>query len=306
MPTIQPTGYSFMTILPAGDGDVRDNNGAQFYDRAIPGPFKSQLYVHYTNHNFFNRQWLDDDSLWTPPQPPVIARFDHERILTAYGCALFRAALLGHGTVGYLAGDQLPAGVMTQHVYLSFELRDVLTVDNHEDGNTIHQNSLGQPTNQLAGMSADEFPFEQVGGAFNGSFYGESIGMVARGGQAGDIFHSLLDVPQDLTASQIWLRAAEVTDGFTVPPGATGFQLGLEDINGLQAWVDSDEVGGLPRPYARNPGNIKTMLKTMRFKGACFGGEREFDPAQIQAILIRCDRPDERALAFDDLQIVAR
>src|SRR5260370_10036787 len=25
--TIQPNGYAFMTILPAGDGDVRDNNG---------------------------------------------------------------------------------------------------------------------------------------------------------------------------------------------------------------------------------------------------------------------------------------
>jgi hypothetical protein len=54
-PTIEPSGYAFMTILPAGDGDVRDNNGAQFYDRAKPGPFKSQLYVHYTNHDFFNR-----------------------------------------------------------------------------------------------------------------------------------------------------------------------------------------------------------------------------------------------------------
>ena len=36
MPTIQPNGYAFMTILPAGDGDVRDNNGAQFYDQATP------------------------------------------------------------------------------------------------------------------------------------------------------------------------------------------------------------------------------------------------------------------------------
>jgi hypothetical protein len=39
-------------------------------------------------------------------------------------------------------------------------------------------------------------------------------------------------------------------------------------------WVDSDEVGGLPRPYARNPGMIKTMLKTMRFKASCFSAER--------------------------------
>ena len=301
--TIQPKDYAFMTILPAGDGDVRDNNGAQFYDRAIPGPFKSQLYVHYTCHNFFNRQWLDDDSLWTPPQPAVMARFDHERILTSYGCALFRATLLGDGSVDFLAGYQLPAGVMSQHTYLSFELDGVLTVDNHEDGNTINTNSLGQPTSQLSGMSADEYPFAQAAGAFNSSFYGETIGMVVRAGRPGRIFRSSLKRLLDLSKSQIWIRAAEVTDGSSVPSGATGFQLGLESKNGVRAWVDSDEVGGLPRPYARNPGMIKTMLKTMRFKGGCFREVQKFDIKRIQAILIKCNRKDERAFAFDDLQI---
>ena len=51
--------------LPASDGDVVDNNGAQFYDVARPGPFKCQLYVHSTNHNFFNRRWLGDDGVTT-------------------------------------------------------------------------------------------------------------------------------------------------------------------------------------------------------------------------------------------------
>ena len=48
------------------------------------------------------------------------------------------------------------------------------------------------------------------------------------------------------------------------------------------------------------------MIKTLRFKGACFQEEREFDIQRIRAILIRRDRRDERALAFDDLQIVER
>jgi hypothetical protein len=307
--TIQPQGYAFMTILPAGDGDVRDNNGAQFYDTAVPGPFKSQLYVHYTNHNFFNRQWLDDDSLWTPPQPAVISRNAHERILTTYGCALFRATLLSHNTARYLAGYRLPAGVMTQHVHLSYQVDKALTVDNHEDGNTIAKNSLNRPTTQLAGMSADEFPFMQASagggapGAFNDSFYGETVGMVVKTGRAGRIFRSELNKATNLAKIEIWIRAAEVTDGASVPPGATGFKLGLEDISGVRAWVGSDAVGGLPRPYARNPGMIKTMLKTLRFKGACFEAAR-FKINRIQAILIQCDRKDERAFAFDDLQIV--
>ena len=300
--TIQPKGYAFMTILPAGDGDVRDNNGAQFYDRSIPGPFKSQLYVHYTNHNFFNRQWSYDDSL-NFPQPAVIARFDHERVLTAYGCALFRATLLGQNTTGFLSGNLLPAAVLSQHVHLSYELNAALTVDNHEDGNTINVNSLGQPTSQLAGMSADEFPFGQATGAFNSSFYGESIGMVVRSGRPGRIFRSALKKPLNLGKSEIWIRAAEVTDGSNVPAGATGFQLGLEDAGGVRTWVDSDDVGGLPRPYARNPGMIKTMLNTLRFKAACFGGAK-FDVRHVRAILIKCNRHDERAFAFDDLQIL--
>jgi hypothetical protein len=103
--TIQPKGSPFMTILPAGDGDVIDNNGAQFYDQSTPDPYKSQLYVHFTNHNFFNRQWLFDDGAG----PPVVSRADHERILTTYGCAFYRNVLLGHGTDIYLAGYQKPA-----------------------------------------------------------------------------------------------------------------------------------------------------------------------------------------------------
>ena len=110
--TVQPKGYAFMTVLPAGDGDVRDNNGAQFYDQAVPGPFKSQLYVHYTNHNFFNRQWLYDDSL-NYTQPAVIARVEHEHVLTTYGCALFRATLLGHNSTPVSRRDRCRRACMT-------------------------------------------------------------------------------------------------------------------------------------------------------------------------------------------------
>lgn len=308
MSTIQPQGYAYMTILPAGDGDVDENNGAQFYDIAVPEPYKSQVYAHYTNHNFFNREWLFDDST-NYVQPPVLARGDHERILSAYGCALFRATLLGHGVVGYIAGYVRPAGVQSRHVYLSFEQQEAHTVDNHQDGNGIGQNSLGQPTGQLAGMVADEFDFMQSGATFNSSFYGESVGMVAEPGRPGRIFRSELGGEEDLNDLEIWIRAAEVTDGSFVPAGATGFELGLEDSSGLSAWVDSDEVGGLPRPYPRNPGMIKTMLNTLRFKAGCFEGEGdniEFDRQRVHAILIRCDRRDERAFAFDDLQIVKR
>ena len=81
----RPQGYPFMTFLPAADGDVSDNNGAQFYDQAVPGPFKTQLYIDHANHNFFNRQWLNDDA---NGQLPLLSRPDHERFLDLWRCVL--------------------------------------------------------------------------------------------------------------------------------------------------------------------------------------------------------------------------
>jgi hypothetical protein len=305
MSTIRPQGYAFLTILPAGDGDVTDNNGAQFYDQATPGPFKGQLYVHYANHNFFNRQWLNDDSQ-AYAQPAVSARSEHERVLSAYGCALYRATLLGHNTVGYLSGDVLPAGVMTQNVFRGFEREKAVTVDNFDDNNTINMNSLGQPNTQTGAINANEFRFDRPPGAppgtFNDSFYGLTTGMVTNPKKAGGVFRSQLKPPIDMTKREVWIRCAEVTDGNSVAQSPTGFQLGLEAANGATAFVDCDLVGGLPRPYPRNPGMIKTMLSTLRFRGACFQA-KEFELGKIVAILIRCNRKEPRAIAFDDLQV---
>jgi hypothetical protein len=301
-----PNGYAFMTILPAADGDVWPNEGAIYYDRAVPSPFKSQLFVHFTNHEFYNRKWLDDDSLWpnAAPTPPVLMRYDHERVLTAYGSAFYRAALLGHATTPYLAGKLLPAAVAAQHVDLSFEQSGVLTVDNHEDGNGIGKNSLNAPTQQLGGLSADEFRFHQGGGTYNSSFYGDTTGMVARPGGNGRIFVQDLAGKRNLANHEIWIRVAEVYDGHPDNAPATGFQLGLRDAAGTESWVDSDDVGGLPRPFPRKPVTMKTMLKTLRFKSGCFAGNRKLDLSSITAILLWFNRADERALALDDLQIV--
>lgn len=304
--TRDPNGFAFMTILPASDGDVWPNDGAIFYDRTVPSPYKSQLFVHFTNHQFYNRRWLDDDSTWSTaqPTPPVQSRAAHERVLLAYGCAFFRSALLGHATAGYLAGTVLPAGVATANVHLAFERSGVTTVDNFEDGNGIGINSLGATTHQQGGLSADEFPFNRGSGAFNGSFFGDSIGLVARAGGNTRLFVEDLDQRRDLTGREIWIRVAEVFTGVANSAPTTGFRLGLRDANGTEAWVDSDQVGFLPRPFPRNPSNMKTMLETRRFRTGCFTTGGKLDLTSISAIMLACDRSDERALAFDDLQIV--
>ena len=67
LPTIQPKGYAFMTILPAGRRRRRRQQRRAVLRPGDAGPVQVQLYVHYTNHNFFNRQWLNDDSVCGPP-----------------------------------------------------------------------------------------------------------------------------------------------------------------------------------------------------------------------------------------------
>jgi hypothetical protein len=308
-----PKGHPFLAILPASDGDVVDNNGAQFYDAADPAPFKAQLYIDHANHNYFNRQWLNDD---TGGGLALMSRQDHEQILSAYGCAFFRRVLLGHPTEGFLDGTLRPPGVQTTNVHLSFKRQGQVTVDDHEDGNGIAKNSFPAPTTVAGGLVADEHPFRQAAaGRFNDSFFGDTIGMVADTKEKGGTFRSALDQPRDLTKLEVWVRAAEVYDGASVPAGSTGFQLGLEDDNGTVVWVDSDGVGGLPRPLDRRGFDLaqwyatdktKTMPTTLRFPAGCFRPPTGvgFDPRHVVAVRLRLDRGDHRALAFDDLQLV--
>lgn len=304
-----PDGYAYMAILPASDGDVSDVPGAKFYDLAPPGPLKSQLYIDFADHNFFNREWLRDED--GRPASDILSRGEQERILSAYGCAIYRAFLLRHNTTGFLTYRALPPGINTQNVHLSFEWERQITVDDHEQNNGIEKNSLDQPTSQFGGMSADEFELWQGSGSpyASNTFFGRTTGMVAECLEKGGVFRSQLDKSYDMDAPniEIWVRTAEVSDGGGNPAGAAGFELGLEDENANRAWSDSDDVGGLPRPFDRAPTITKTILTTLRFPAKCFRPQEQngrFDRKAVRAILIRCSRSDRRALAFDVLQIV--
>ncbi|MFC8191236.1 hypothetical protein ACFUMH_06170 [Cellulomonas sp. NPDC057328] len=297
MPTLAPAGYAFSTILPASDGDVRDNNGAQLYDVARPEPFASQVYVHSTNHNFFNRRWAGDDGV-----TPVFSRGTHERVLDVYGSALFRGVLLGDGSEAYLLGTVRPVGVPVEAVDLAYRVERADTVDDHDDGNGIGTNSFGLPTSATGVAVADEFRFEQVAAAFNGSFFGLTTGMVLRSRErGGGDFRSEIGTA-DLTSSEVWVRVAEVVEGGVVP-GGVSFDLGLEDWRGTVAWIGSASVGGVPRPFER-PDRTKTMLSTLRFRPSCIGRRTRLDLSRVVAVHLRTTTDDDRPVAFDDLQLV--
>jgi len=293
----KPKGYAFLTILPAMDGDVVDNNGAEYYDQAVPNPLKLQIYVNHANHNFFNRQWTNDD---TNGGLPIMARLDHEHILSAYGSAFFRNQLLGHNTLGFLLYEELPAGVLINNVHLSFDIENLTSVDNFEDGNGIGLNSMGQPNTQSGGLTANEYPFRQAApGRFNDSFFGNTIGMIAQSSKPDGIFRWQLANPVRLKDHEVWIRVAEIYNEMSTPTTTSGFQLGVERTSGSVVWVDSNDVGGIPAPFDRRAFDLarfgvdktKTMLKTLRFLGHCLQnlhkGKKEI---VFRAILIRLNR----------------
>jgi hypothetical protein len=291
-----PKGYEFLTLLPAADGDVSNNDGAKYYDRCLPPSFKSQLYVHNACHNYFNRQWTANDNGGTLP---TMARSDHERVLLTYGCAFFRYTLTGDNTVGFLVGTEIPPATLTTLVHLTFKWTSATTVDDHQQNNGIGLNSFNLPTTQ-SGLTADEYGMSQTAAhQFNGSFYGDTIGMVAVPGPTGGTFREQLPPGTTIAGKEIWIRVADVFEG-TFPATATGFQLGVELSGGSVQWVDSDDVGGVSLPFDR--GSVtKTMLSTLRFPAGCF--ELTKRQRVIRAIVLRL-RPRGRALAFDDLQII--
>lgn len=306
--TRTPEGYALLMMLPAGDGDVVTNDGAIYYDRGIPAPYKCQLYMHKTNHNFFNREWPKDESMG----PPVLSRAEHERILSVYGAAFYRDTLLGDAFRKFLRHDELPPTTPTSEIHISYEETGAVTVDDHENRN-IALNTLGRPTSQSGGLTANEFDFSQTGSTtFNSTFFGSTVGMVAQTKSASGTFRSQLSGPTDLTNKELWLRAAEVYNGTSVPATGTGFLIGLEDAKGNIIRVDSAKVAnGLPRPYDRQTDDMarfgadftKTMLKTFRFPVSCFT-TGAFDQSKVVAIHVQLNRNDKRAIAFDQFQIV--
>jgi hypothetical protein len=309
-----PTGFAFMTILPAADLDLFTNEGARFYDRASADPFKCQLYVHDANHNFFNEQWVSDDrDIWNTQTATITRRRSHitlmskdeqKAILKAYGCAFFRAVLPGHkrGLAGrqmrkFLEGFEIPPRVtrfkdvhISFECFESFERKPSITVDDNE-GSDIRRNTRGQINTWAGGLTPQRCEFSQAGcslvrgraATVNTTFYGNTRGMVARSTLKSGRFKWVLGGTMDLSGREIRIRAAEVYNCSSVPARPTGFKLGLADVRDKRGFVDSDDVGGLPLPYDRRADDVaifaddftKTMLKTLRFPVSCIADRAE-------------------------------
>lgn len=315
-------GYALLVVLLAGDGDVVENSGAVFYDRADAKPFKCQLYAHFTNHNYFNREWLKDESRG----PAVLSRGEHERLLLAYGSAFFRKVLLGEDTIGFLDGDITPSGTSACRVYSSFTSavpasasgRRVALVDDYEhpppaSGGRL--NAVGGSTTTQAMTETVQLCQEVAARVFPSStFFGDTTAMILATTLVDGIYRSELPSSlSDLTGREISLRAGEVYRAPFVPTSSSGFKVGVEDAQGVRSWVDTDAIGGLARIYDRQYDDYlqgiadytKTMPQTLRVPAAAFVAEKptiRIDNAK--AILLQFDRRDARSFVIDDLEVI--
>ena len=303
-----PGGYAFMTLLPAADSDVWPNFGAVFYDRAVAKPFKTQMYVHATNHNYFNREWKNPDN--DNALLPVISRAEHERLLVAYSLPFFRFTLSGHApSADVLSGTVKPSGAAACTVRLSFasDSQVVQKVDDFESGS-----ASGVATDVIQVVA--KLVRDPLKPQLLTTYYGET-GILTVSTKAIHGTYRTPISPQSLHGLEVWLRAAEYyqpTASFPQTP--TGFQVGIENAAGAIAWVDVDALGGLPRPYLRKVHDetylkmadaTKTMLETFRFAATRFVAlEPTFDLNQVVAVILRFDRDDQREFLFDDLCIV--
>lgn len=303
---LTPGKYSFMAILPAGDGDVRDNDGLKFYDRQRDFPFKCQLYIDNTNHNYFNREWVNNDVGVPQDASKIISRASHEKILSCYSSAFYRSELLTHNTRGFLINSFVSNNVDYEKVHLTFQYPESETVDNHEQNNGITRNSLNLPT-QSSNNSVDEHRFDQTTLGFNSSFYGDTNGMVIEPvrGEVGRFRTSVGNKNYSDENLEVWVRVGEIYDINSISSSIiSSSKIGIEDTKGTISWISTNEVMGIPRPYERADSQ-KTVPNTLRFPIKCFKSKNSLlDLTKITAFLIE-NANDGRAIAYDSFQVIS-
>jgi hypothetical protein len=128
--------------------------------------------------------------------------------------------------------------------------------------------------------------------------------MVASSAASYGTFRSALPAPTDVTGREVWIRACEVFNAPTIPPGATQFQIGVEDAAGQVAFVPS---GLVTRPFDRTAFDslTKSMPETFRFAHTSFALARPgVNLTRIRAVIIRLSGLAVRKMAFDQLQLV--
>lgn len=294
-----------LMIVPAADGDVSDNSGARTYDRATGGRtwFKSQMYIHGANHNFFNREWLNDDI--NGQGPSRLTRGEQEVMLRAWMRGWFDLTLKGEAAhLALFDGGGVVPHVKNAAVFPSFQHGDAFTLDDFEQFPVdAAKNSRGGTVANAGFTSFAEHPFRRTTGAFNTTFFHDTQGLVgvwkgATGAVRSDV------PPPDADVSRfpfVAVRATTVLDANNTAPAA--FKLGLEDTGTRRAEVPSPLVGRLPLAYA-HPWAPKSMMHTLRFPARCFAPrDGKLDLRALRSLQLTFDGPTTGVIGLDQIQL---
>lgn len=289
-----------LMVLPAADGDVSDNSGARIYDRARPGSlgdwFKSQFYIYGASHNQFNREWRFSDGSGAA----LMSRADQETLLRAWARTYFDH-WLNHGT-GYrpiFAGDAVITGLRNDKVYTSYQQLAALNMDDHEDAATL-VNTLGGSLTQTF-VLFNQFPFRQGGGAYNGTFFHDTKGLVATWNRPSSQYTS--DLPaalQDVSHFKfLSFRVTEINDPLN-PVAPMSFRVGIRDPARTNQ-VATSLIGEIPYPYDHGFVPDKSMMRTLRVPMKCLArGKSLLDLTRIRQVFFATDT-QTGAAGYDQL-----
>jgi hypothetical protein len=340
LPAAEGTGACPPGALPGCERNpgYPDVPGAIELDTKRPTPFNVQLYVHRANHYSWNRASLTVDAA-SAAVPPVFSRTHHELILRSYGTAFFRAILQDmpageleqvaffrrqDGPISHLNGHRVPtlrrlaspsSGVYGDttvdpaDLVVSWRSKYLLTVDDFQQNNGATTNSLGLTAS--SGFVVDEHDCASTCSRYAGRTKMLFLTATCASGATcpGASYRTELGPDRRNLARRaaVLVRAGEPYPpggSFSmpaIPPAGVSFALGLEDTSGAIHWKNASEVGGVPRPYARNDLHARWVLKTLRFPISCF---TSIDTTSVVAIHLRPESTDAgRQIAFDDLAL---
>jgi hypothetical protein len=305
----------YYLLLAASDGDVSNLQGLRTYDRtslqsASTQSEKALAWVYGANHNFFNSAWTpgsgvacaSDDGLGEGRLSPEAQRLTACQTIVPF----FRLQLRNERAFRELfQGDLRLEGLDGVEMYWAHQHPQRREVDNFDDGNGPMQNSLGGSVTASGAMAVfDEFEFRPSGTTFDGSFRGDTNGLVLAWDN--DRLYTTTLPPGQRNVSSfraLSLRVSQLLSQAARNPldEPKTLRITLSTGSGTVANTDFDvaDVQTVPYPYEYNDG--KTVLTTLRVPLSSFrSGKKQLPLTDIAAV--RIELLDQGALAIDDIQ----
>lgn len=304
-------------VAPANDLDVVDNAGIAIHDRASGGGgwFRSFVYIHDANHNFFNSEWRFHD--FCAVGGARMARADQEGFLRALGLEFSDTVIGRSSRFRDIARDQLRvAGLRSEMAFWSYERGDDAVVDDYQDGDPA-RNLLGEPVNESGHNRFEERTFSWFDpAALNTSFLHETQGGLlgwdrpasfTSAIRQGAFTQPLFDV--------ITLRIAQVGAAGVTPTAPLAAEVTARDRGGLSGSVVMSDAGRVPAFYTRDAWDAadprcgpiplteeKTVMTSVRVPKACFlSGGKPIEGDDLAEIGIASGQVAEALIGIDNL-----